>query len=124
MPWKLILFLIFLVFTTIFVGFNLDNTCTINVIFKTFTDAPISIVVLISVIFGAFISALFMVGMKFSQTKKKDVKKEVKKEVKKTKPVEPTTVNFNYDDAVNVADTQIVKEKESVIEKPVEGSDA
>ena len=122
MPWKLIVFLIFLVLTTIFIGFNLDNVCTVNVLFTTFKDAPIFIVVLVSVIFGALISAVFMLSMKFSQSKKNDVKQKVKM-TQPSKPVE-SAINFKYEEALNSVQSKIVSEKDSIVEKPTEGSNA
>ena len=103
MPWKLVLFLICLVITTIFIGFNLDNTCTVNLIFTTFTDAPVFIVVLSSTIVGSLISAFFMVGMKFSN-KKKGVSKS-----KNDVPVEvnPVSNSKNYSERINLQDSPI-----------------
>ncbi len=84
MPWKLILFLICLVATTFFIGFNLENSCNIHVGFKTYENVPVYLTVLISFVFGAVIAFLFSLGMKFPKNQKavqnvKPVKKQTKK---------------------------------------------
>ena len=84
MSWKLILFLICLVLTTIFIGFNLENTCTINLLFITYTDIPIFIVVLSSVIVGVFIAGVFMIKTKIAK-KAKPSTNETKEESIQTK---------------------------------------
>ena len=101
MPWKLILFLVFLILTTIFIGFNLDNTCTVNLVFTTFSDAPVFIVVLSSVIIGAIIAALFLISMQLSSKKK--IQPKSKKDTAKNKPVDQPK-KFNYGDKINLQD--------------------
>ena len=125
MPWKLVLFLICLVVTTVFIGFNLDYTCTVNVLFKTYTDAPISIVVLSSVVFGVIISSLFMISMKLSQkSKPRDTQKsDAGIQQKATSPA----MKYNYGDRINLQNPPANTEKKAeppVVSTPQGGSDA
>jgi uncharacterized integral membrane protein len=55
MPFKLIGFIVILVFVTIFSGFNLDNRCDINLIFHTFAGVPISFSLLLAFTAGMVI---------------------------------------------------------------------
>ncbi len=71
MPWKLILFLLCIVATTFFVGFNLENSCNINLVFKTYENVPVFLTVLISFVSGIVIALLFSVGMRISSAEKK-----------------------------------------------------
>ncbi len=71
MPWKLILFLLCLIATTFFIGFNLENTCTINLIFKTYENVPIFLAVLISFMMGVIIAFLFSIGISITNASKK-----------------------------------------------------
>ncbi len=87
MPWKLILFLLCLVLTTFFVGFNLDNSCNINLGFKTYENVPVFLTVLISFAAGVIIAFLFTLGMRLSSADKKShqakIEKKLKAEIKK-----------------------------------------
>ncbi len=90
MPWKLILFLLCLIATTFFVGFNLENACNINLVFKTYENVPVFLTVLISFASGVIIAFLFSVGMRISGSEKKvkqvKEKKQPKSELKETIP--------------------------------------
>lgn len=115
MPWKLIIFLLCLILTTVFIGFNLDYTCSINVLFTTFTEAPVSIVVLSSVTFGAILSALFILGMKVSKKSKNVVKQDapvVAPTVKNTSP----TMNYSYGENTTIPKKQSKSSKTKIEE--------
>ncbi len=100
MPWKLIIFLICLILATVFVGFNLDYTSSINVLFTTFTEVPVSIIVLSSVTFGVFIAAIFMFGMKMSKKSKKTQKQEVS--VAQTQKNTAQSMHYSYGENTTV----------------------
>ncbi len=88
MPWKLILFLICLVLTVFFIGFNLENACNINLGYKTFENVPVFLTVLVSFGIGALVSFMFMLGVAFRKTDKKvAVVKEPKRKIEKEKKV-------------------------------------
>lgn len=53
MPFKLVLFLIVLVFLSFFIGFNLDNRCDVSLVFYSFKDVPVIGCLLFSFVAGA-----------------------------------------------------------------------
>ena len=64
MPWKLILFIIVIVFVAIFVGVNHANVCNISLIFTEFQQVPVYITILVSFIVGILIMLPFTIGKK------------------------------------------------------------
>jgi len=95
MPLKLIGTLILLVLVTIFAGFNIENKCDINLIFKGFKDVPIFFSLMVAFVAGVFVTLPFTIGkgkrkgeksVKTSEEKK--LEKEQKKEAKKAKKIE------------------------------------
>ena len=64
MPWKLILFIIVIVFVAIFVGVNHATVCNISLIFTEFQQVPVYITILVSFIVGILIMLPFTVGKK------------------------------------------------------------
>ncbi len=95
MPWKLILFLICLVLTTFFIGFNLENSCNIHIGFKTYENVPVFLTVLVSFALGAIVAFLFSLGLKFSKKQKtqslqKPLKKNSANSVEKNQSVHDT----------------------------------
>ncbi len=115
MPWKLILFLLCLVLVTFFVGFNLDNSCNINLGFKTYENVPIFLTVLISFASGVVIALLFSIGMRLSSVGKKA--KSVK-DVKPTKVevIKPTVVKNATDSSSSTVHNTLPK-KPSLFDK-------
>lgn len=90
MPFKLIGTIILLVLVTVFAGFNIDNKCNINLIFRQFNDVPIFFSLMIAFVAGVFVMIPFTLGKsakakKSSQDKKleKQLAKEARKEAKK-----------------------------------------
>lgn len=69
MIFTLIVFLLVVVFMAFFIGKNLTNVCTLW-IFKTYTDLPVAVLVLIAFGAGIVISLLFMVISKFKKSMK------------------------------------------------------
>ena len=64
MPWKLIFFVIIIVFVAIFVGVNHANVCNISLIFVEFEKVPVYITILISFVVGMLIMLPFTIGKK------------------------------------------------------------
>lgn len=69
MPWRLILFAVFIVLLVAFVGVNLENTCAVSLIFVTYPDVPVYISILISFALGMLIMIPFTFGRKSSRQK-------------------------------------------------------
>ncbi len=67
MPWRLILFAIFLVLLVCFVGVNLNNTCAVSLIFVTYQDVPVYISILIAFALGMLIMIPFTFGKRSSR---------------------------------------------------------
>ena len=72
---RLIGTIIIIVIMAFFVGFNLDNKCNVNPLFKTFENVPVFITIMIS--FAAGIIFTLPVALSFRH-------KKAKKEVKRT----------------------------------------
>ncbi|ULQ60600.1 hypothetical protein K7I13_04785 [Brucepastera parasyntrophica] len=77
MPYKLILFVIILVFAAFFIGYNLENSCSVSVVFHTFKDVPVYLSVLLAFIAGTLCSIPFFIGFRknnHSDTVRRDQK--------------------------------------------------
>ncbi|MBQ0165599.1 MAG: hypothetical protein KBT02_00645 [Treponema sp.] len=68
MPWRLILFAVFLVLLVVFVGVNLDNKCAVSLIFVTYPDVPVYISILIAFALGMLIMIPFTFGRRSSRS--------------------------------------------------------
>ncbi|MDR1747924.1 MAG: hypothetical protein LBR47_02570 [Spirochaetaceae bacterium] len=64
MPWRLILFAVFLVLVIVFIGFNLGNTSDISLGFYTFLNVPVFMTVLLPFAVGMLIMVPFSFGKK------------------------------------------------------------
>ncbi|MFI3257577.1 MAG: hypothetical protein R3Y36_04695 [Spirochaetales bacterium] len=82
MPWKLVLFLLCLVAATFFIGFNLENTCTISFGFTTFENVPVFFTVFISFMLGSIVILPFMIRPRRPQAKKSEVAEKIPTEKK------------------------------------------
>ena len=69
MNWKLIYFLLIVLFLGLFAGFNMKNSCDISLIFYTFENVP----VYVSNIFSFLIGLILTIPFFFSSKKKKTV---------------------------------------------------
>lgn len=78
MPWKLIGFVVLLIFATIFIGFNLDHRCDVSIGFTTFKDVPIFLSLLISFVAGVLVMTPFALIKSISPGKKKKTPAETK----------------------------------------------
>lgn len=72
MVFALIVFLLIVVFLAFFIGFNLDNVCTIW-LFKLFENVPVSVLVFLSFAAGIVCSLIFILIGKFRNTFKSEV---------------------------------------------------
>lgn len=96
MPWRLILFAVFLVLLVAFVGVNLDNRCAVSLIFVTYPDVPVYISILISFALGMIIMLPFTFGKKSSKSVSEKPGKSKSAPVKKapvSKPVSTDTAD-------------------------------
>lgn len=73
MPWKYVGFLICLVILSIFIVFNVKNTCDISFGFYTLKSVPIFLSLLVSFCLGVFTTLPLVL---FTKQKKEKVKKE------------------------------------------------
>lgn len=73
MPWKFILFIICIVFVVLFIGFNIDNKCSISLGIYTFTDVPIFMSIFLSFAIGVFVMIPFLFGKKTRKDKKEKI---------------------------------------------------
>ena len=68
MPWRLICFILIFAVFLVFIAFNLDNNCNINLIAKEFTAVPIYLTALTSFVIGMLCAIPFIISVR----KKKD----------------------------------------------------
>ena len=59
MPWKFILFILFLILGAVFTGLNLGNSCNINFGFKTFEQIPVFLTILFAFLAGIVVTLPF-----------------------------------------------------------------
>lgn len=87
MVFKLITAIISLVIIACFVGFNLGNSCDVNVLFYNFKDAPVIYTVLVSFILGIASTIPFLVKSYLDgrMTDKEKEQKKIQKALKKAK---------------------------------------
>ena len=74
MIFALILFLAFVVFLAFFVGLNIGNTCTFW-FFKTYTEIPVAVLVLIAFGAGIIVAILFMLIAKLRGPSQAEIEK-------------------------------------------------
>lgn len=69
-----ILFIIIIAVLALFAGFNLGNTCNINILFHTFEKVPVFVTIIISFVAGAIVTFPVMLFRKPLFSKKKNKK--------------------------------------------------
>ena len=62
MPWRLIQIIVILALILTFIGFNLQNKCDINIIFRIIHDVPVFLIVFCSFIIGMLSTLPFIIG--------------------------------------------------------------
>ena len=70
MPWRLIGFILCIVFVTVFIGFNLDNSCNISFGFYELKDVPIFFSLMASFLLGVMVVLPFTLVKKQSKKTK------------------------------------------------------
>jgi len=80
MPWRLIGTIAVLAVLLTFIGFNLENTCNLSLVFHTFENVPVYLTVFISFILGLLFSLpFFFLGRKSKKGKTAGTKKTASK---------------------------------------------
>lgn len=64
MPWKLISFLFFLILTTLFIAFNLENRSNVSFVFYEFKDIPVFVSLLFAYCAGCISMMPFLLFRK------------------------------------------------------------
>lgn len=75
---KLIIAIIIAIFAVFFIGLNLSNLCTLSVVFYTFQNVPIYLVVLIAFLLGVVITIPFCLIDRQKVFRSKKQKEELK----------------------------------------------
>lgn len=104
MNWKLIYFLLIVLFLGLFAGFNMKNSCDISLIFYTFKNVP----VYVSNIFSFLIGLILTIPFLFRSKKKKTVNE--KKET------------FTASDGVGINTVDLKKPKKSWFKRKKEST--
>ena len=68
MNWKLIYFLLIVLFLGLFAGFNMKNSCDISLIFYTFENVPVYVSNIFSFLIGLILTIPFFFGNKKKKT--------------------------------------------------------
>lgn len=68
MNWKLIYFLLIVLFLGLFAGFNMKNSCDISLIFYTFENVPVYVSNIFSFLIGLILTIPFFFGSKRKKT--------------------------------------------------------
>ncbi len=71
MPWKLLAFIATMTIALVFVGFNLENSCDISIVFITFPQVPVVITILASFVLGLLAAFFLSLGQGRSRGKAK-----------------------------------------------------
>lgn len=115
MPWKLIFFTIILVCITIFIGFNLENTCNVWLFYTSFENVPIFISTIIAFALGVFVMIPFVLLKNRSSDEKQKVEKQKAEKKQKKHSVVAASPVFQNEDPVPATNT--VKEETTSQEK-------
>lgn len=84
MPFKLILFIIIVVLVTVFIGFNLENACSVWLFFRTFDNVPVFITIFAAFALGVLVMLPFTFG-KSDSSRTKEPKPVQPKQSKQSK---------------------------------------
>lgn len=89
----LIVFLLLVIFLSLFIGFNLSNTCSFW-FFKTFSDLPVTVLFFIAFAAGMIFSILLVSIYKFNK-KTVSLKNNSDKQIKKSENIIKKTDKSN-----------------------------
>ncbi|MBQ9495792.1 MAG: LapA family protein [Treponema sp.] len=102
---SLIIFIVIAVFIAVFTGFNIGNTCNVNVIFYTFESVPVFITIIVSFVAGVIIALPFSFGKgrsiaakKISKIKARAEKDALKKASEAGKDIAKHDVAKNHEE--------------------------
>lgn len=109
MPIKLIGTIILLVLVTIFAGFNIENKCNINLIFRQFENVPIFFSLMCAFVAGVVVTLPFTIGKGGKISKKTKDEKKAELAEKKT--------NKLFEDEMKKAQKAEAKAKKKLGEK-------
>ncbi len=101
-PWKLILFFIFLLIFVLFAGFNIRNTSDISLGFKTLNDVPIFVSLFIAFLLGGFVVMPFIFIGRRKKIQK--VKKKIQSGAQEKPSIESEPVIPAQEDSDNIGD--------------------
>lgn len=90
---RLIGTIIIIVIMAFFVGFNLDNKCNVNLLFKTFENVPVFITIMISFAAGIIFTLPVALSFRHKKAKKDQQKKEKKSLLKKAEKIADKTAS-------------------------------
>jgi uncharacterized integral membrane protein len=98
MPWRLIVFLIFVTILVFFIGFNISNTSELSLGFVQFDSVPIFLSNLVAFLLGSLATLPFVVGSSFKRRRKQTKIEEsahadIKKRNKRAKPKKDEKAN-------------------------------
>ena len=93
MPWRLIGFILCIVFVTVFIGFNLDNSCNISFGFYELKDVPIFFSLMASFLLGVMVVPPFTLVKK--QSKKSKQPKDKTSTMVTTQKTAPDAASVN-----------------------------
>lgn len=114
---RLIGTIIIIVIMAFFVGFNLDNKCNVNLLFKTFENVPVFITIMISFATGIIFTLPVALSFRHKKAKKEEQKKEKKEKKSLLKKAEnisdKTTVPENTQNEGTVQSAQTDTDSES-----------
>ncbi len=70
MPWRLLGFILLFAIFLVFIGFNLENSCTISFGFTEFEQVPVYLTTFASFIFGMLCAIPFVLSFKLKKKSK------------------------------------------------------
>jgi len=102
MPWRLIGTIAVLAVLLTFIGFNVENTCNLSLVFHTFENVPVYLTVFVSFILGLLFSLpFFFLGKKTKKGKiagpKKTAPKEESSQAETSVPEAPEESPYGID---------------------------
>ncbi|MDR2482267.1 MAG: hypothetical protein LBD08_01395 [Treponema sp.] len=72
MPWRFLGFIIIAVFFLVFIGFNLDNRCSISFGFAQLSNVPVYLTALASFVLGLLCAVPILITLRVKKTRSRD----------------------------------------------------
>lgn len=110
MPFKLLGTVVLLLVVTIFAGFNIDNKCNVNLIFRQFDNVPIFFSLMAAFVVGVVIMIPFTLGKRRTTESKPVEEKKSAAEIRAEKKAEKIAAKKNkkieaIDDSLKAAES-------------------